>query len=201
MNNALSTLEQGIIAPFDGRPPVDQAQAVALGVLAGLSNELDSIDNGDRSAVVEKLADIIRVGMADVSAANEPKIEHEEEYDDEEEEKEPPTQRELLVNAVVGIANRNGYAKDISLLEACHNTAREVLGVFDGLCPGIPLMLVTAAPTKEFQATHTDSVWNEIIPLNRRSDESATAGSTLTDDYDIIRMRSAAAARVMFGSN
>lgn len=114
-----------------------------------------------------------------------------------------PKARELVVNAVVSIANRHGYDSALTPLEACHAAAKEILGVFDGEFPGIPQMLVFPAPPEDSQkdaAAVEDDPWNFVIPLNRRASEFGGAGKvSLADDYDIIRMRSAAAAQTMFG--
>lgn len=110
--------------------------------------------------------------------------------------------RELVVNAVVSIANRHGYDSTLTPLEACHQTAKEVLGVFDGEFSGIPQMLVFPSPSEAFQRQQPEASdpWNMVVPLNRRASECGRSGKiALTDDYDIIRMRSAAAAQAMFG--
>ena len=114
-----------------------------------------------------------------------------------------PDARELVINAVVAIANRHGYDSALASLDACHATAKEVMEVFDGQYPGIPQLLIFPAPSEDFKNRHLDDdavLWDNIIPLNRRGSEGGTSKPhSLGEDYDIVRMRSANAALVMFG--
>lgn len=112
-------------------------------------------------------------------------------------------ERAIVLHAAVEIANQEGYGEQ-NKLEACHNVAKKVLGMFDGQVPGIPAMMVFPAPTSEFQNNQVSAgneKWDHIIPLNRRKTSyGIPEDEQLTSDYDIVRMRSANAARIMFGA-
>jgi hypothetical protein len=111
-------------------------------------------------------------------------------------------ERAIVLHAAVGIANEEGYS-GTNKLDACHNVAKKILGMFDGEVPGIPAMMVFPAPTSEFQTNQVaagNDKWDHIIPLNRRmTSYGVPEDERLASDYDIIRMRSAAAAQAMFG--
>lgn len=200
MSNVETSLSIGNRFPYDGNVPSDNARITANAVLAdlagrgGIGNELEQIELDIRPEIVDSLSEIIRTVMAEeapaVDVATVPTV-------------TIPDARELVINAVVSIANRHGYDSALSPLDACHATAKEVLEVFDGQYPGIPQMLIFPAPSEDFKSRHADDdtvLWDNIVPLNRRGSEGGTSAThSLGEDYDIVRMRSANAALVMFG--
>lgn len=111
-------------------------------------------------------------------------------------------ERAIVLHAAVAIANEAAYSGE-NKIDACHTVAKRVLGIFDGQEAGIPPMMVFPAPTPEFQNQQVEignGKWDHIIPLNRRTTSyGIPEDEELASDYDIVRMRSAAAARAMFG--
>ncbi len=64
--SAKFSVEHGTKFPFNGRPPVDQAETVVLGILAdltdrrGIKHELENCDDDIKEEIVASLADIVR---------------------------------------------------------------------------------------------------------------------------------------------
>lgn len=90
-------------------------------------------------------------------------------------------ERAAILHTAVGIANEVGHSRG-SKLDACHEVAKRVLGMFDTSIP-----CVAKIPA---------DVMDNVVPITRRGSE---ADNRLMSDYDIVRLRNAASAMAMFG--
>lgn len=90
-------------------------------------------------------------------------------------------ERAAILHTAVGIANEIGHSKG-NKLDACHEVAKRVLGMFDTSIPCVANIPV--------------DVMDNVVPITRRGTE---VDNRLVSDYDIVRLRSQASAMAMFG--